>query len=108
MDINCRKLNCKHNKKCVCTAKGIKIDNETTCKTYILDSNKKVEDLSKTMFSKTPDYENFRHIKDADIECNAHCIFNKKGKCLANGIIILDNKKAICGTFIQKTKNKQV
>ena len=103
MDINCRKLNCKHNKKCVCNSKQINIDDCSVCQSYDCDKSKPIEDLSKIMFTKTPQYENFRHIKDANIECSAHCVFNDKGKCLANGIIIIDDKKnALCGTLIKR------
>lgn len=104
MDINCRKLNCKHNKKCVCMAKSVDIVGSTICKTYAEDVDKEVNDITKTMFVKTPKYENFRHIKKANIKCCASCMFNKNGKCLANGIIVLTGaNKPICGTFISAT-----
>lgn len=109
MDINCRKLNCKHNKKCVCMAKSVDIVDSTVCNTYEEDTSKEVHDITKTMFVKTPKYENFRHIKKANIECCAPCMFNRNGKCLANGIIVLTGKKnPICGTFIcsKKRENK--
>ena len=107
MDINCRKLNCVHNKKCVCTAKKIDISNKSQCKSYVEDKDKPVDDLSKIMFKKTPEYENFRHIKNANIDCKISCMFNKGGRCLANGIIVLDDKETpICGTFIKKSKSK--
>ena len=107
MDINCRKLNCVHNKKCVCTAKKIDISNKSQCKSYVEDKDKPVDDLSKIMFKKTPEYENFRHIKNANIDCKISCMFNKGGRCLANGIIVLDDKETpICGTFIKKSKTK--
>ena len=107
MDINCRKLNCVHNKKCVCTAKTINIDKNSICDSFVEDKDKPVEDLSKTMFQKTPEYENFRHIKDANIECYTHCIFNKEGKCLANGIIVLDgDETALCGTYLKRVDKR--
>lgn len=106
MDINCRKLSCVHNKKCVCTAKKIEIDKRSECATYIVDKDKPVEDLSKIMFKKTPEYENFRHIKKANINCHVGCMFNKNGKCLANGIIVLEGENCpLCGTFINKSTN---
>ncbi len=109
MDINCRKLNCVHNKKCVCTAKTINIDKCSICDSFVEDKDRPVEDLSKTMFQKTPEYENFRHIKDANIECYTHCIFNKEGKCLANGIIVLDGdgETPLCGTYLKKVDRKR-
>ena len=108
MDINCRKLNCKHNNKCVCMAKGVCIENHTNCDTYEEDKEKKVHDITKTMFVKTPKYENFRHIKKANIKCSAPCMFNKLGKCVANGIIVLaGDKTAICGTYICDTKKQK-
>ena len=104
MDINCRKLNCVHNKKCVCCAKKLDISEKSFCQTYRKDESKKVEDMSKKMFSQTPEYENFRHIKKANIFCKINCMFNENGKCLANGIVILDgNETPICGTFIESS-----
>ena len=108
MDINCRKLNCKYNNKCVCMAKGVGIACSTVCDTYEEDTEKEVHDITKTMFQKTPKYENFRHIKKANIECCAPCIFNKSGKCVANGIIVLTGEKnPICGTYLCNGKCRE-
>lgn len=105
MDINCRKLNCKYNNKCVCMAKGVCVAGSTVCDTYEKDAEKEVHDITKTMFQKTPKYENFRHIKKANIECGAPCMFNRAGKCVANGIIVLTGEKnPVCGTYLCDSK----
>jgi len=64
MDIKCRKLTCKHNKNWVCMAKGVEIEKNTNCKTFENDVKKQVKDNTKTMFTQTPEFENYRHIKD--------------------------------------------
>lgn len=105
MDLKCRKTICKHNDKYACNAKTILIGDKTECTTYEKDSQKKVEnlqDVSKTMFEAAPELSKYRHNRDCDIKCTAKCLFNKEGKCNANGITVLEGKAdGICGTFIE-------
>lgn len=105
MDLKCNKTMCLYNKKYCCYAKEITILKETECGTYEKDQDKNpkdLQDVSKDMFEAAPDISSFRHIKDIKVNCKANCIFNNEGHCKANGITILENKKAgICGTFVE-------
>lgn len=106
MDLKCRKTICKHNDKYACMAKTILIGDKTECTTYEKDAQKKVDklqDVSKTMFESAPELSKYRHNQDCNIKCTAQCLFNKEGKCHANGITVLEGKAdGICGTFIEK------
>lgn len=106
MDLKCRKTTCKHNNKYACMAKTILVGKKTDCETFEKDPCKDKDDLqdvSKTMFESAPDLHPYRHNKECDINCNAECLFNKNGKCKANGITVLCGKTdGICGTYIKK------
>lgn len=107
MDLKCRKLDCVNNDRYSCTKKGINISKDTECKSYEKAKELKPEqkqDVSKTMFEKKPKIASYRHNKDVDIECKAKCLFNREGKCLANGITIQNTapKEADCITFIKQ------
>lgn len=106
MDLKCNKTCCCHNDKYCCCAKEILIGSRTDCKTFEKDSNKtpeKLQDVSKDMFESAPDIKSFKHTKDVKINCNASCIFNKDGKCNANGITVLEGSSdGICGTFVKE------
>jgi len=49
-----------------------------------------------------------KNIKDVPLACLArNCLYNKTGKCCANGITVIDSEtaeyeEAECATFIQK------
>lgn len=101
MDIKCRKLTCKFNDNWVCMAKEIEIEKDTQCSTFTF-TEKEVEDNTKHIFSKTPIYKNYRHIKDINLKCNADCFFNINGECMSNGITIICSKNPICGIFLKK------
>lgn len=102
MDIKCRKLTCEYNDNWVCKAKAIDITSKTVCETFVA-IEKEVKDNTKDMFTIAPIYENYRHIKDVKLGCNAKCFFNKNGECMSNGITVLcGTTKPICGTFLKK------
>ena len=103
MNFSCRKLKCEHNCNCVCKLKNIEISHNLDCKMHKED-NKKVEDKTKTMFDKVPEFSNFVHHEEVKISCSAQCIFNTNGQCMANGIIVNETKpdNAICVTFLKK------
>lgn len=107
MDLKCRKLDCVNNDRYSCTKRGINISKETECKSYekskTLGENQK-QDVSRDMFSKKPDIHPYRHNKTVDIECKAHCLFNREGKCFANGVTIQNTapKEADCITYIKQ------
>ena len=103
MDIKCRRTTCEFNKGHTCFSPSVKITNNAECKTFEKEETSLEElDLSKTMFKSAPEYENSRHIKNVALNCKASsCLFNHDGKCLANGITVVDqDEKSRCGTFI--------
>lgn len=105
MDIKCRRTSCEHNKGHTCFALGVDITNHAICKTF--EEQKFCDydelDFSKHMFEVAPEYENSRHIKNVCLNCEAKkCLFNKNGKCRANGITIIDDdEKSRCSSFIE-------
>ncbi len=113
MDLKCKKTTCKYNNKYSCHAKNILIGTSTECTTYekAIKLPDKIVDASKTMFEAAPEIEPYRHIKDVKVGCNAKiCLFNKDGRCNANGITVLEGKEGYCGTFIKEkglNKNKK-
>ena len=106
MDLRCNKTNCKHNCKYCCTASEVHISRDTDCRTFDKDYAKtaqKLQDVSRDMFELAPEIKNFASDRKMCVFCNAHCLFNKMGKCNANGINVLENnKKGYCGTFIEE------
>ncbi len=103
MDIRCRKTGCKFNDRYTCKAKEILIKRNMECGTY-LKGDKPPVDKTKWLFSETPpQYAPQRDSSTIGIGCNAHCLFNKNGKCVANGITLNDLKeKPLCMTFLEK------
>ena len=86
VDLKCFKEDCRYNKSCNCHAKGIDINNITTCSTFEHSQNphKHEEDRIPQAL--------VRH--NTITRCNTCCLFNNDGKCTANGItIILENVK---------------
>ena len=106
MDIRCNKTNCKHNKNYACKAKEIHIAKNTDCKTFDKDvqkSKSNLQDVSRDMFEVAPQIENFSHSDKLCVDCFARCLFNKQGKCNANGITVVEtDTKGYCGTFIEE------
>ena len=102
MDIRCRKTTCKYNDKYTCKAKGILIKKNVECSQY--ENTKPAVDKTKWMFSENPPiYAPQRNSSTIAIDCNAHCLFNNDGKCVANGITLNDIKeKPLCMTFLRK------
>lgn len=104
MDIKCRRTTCEHNRGYTCCACNVDIDNNAICKTYEYNQKENEElDLSKNIFESAPEYANSRHIRNVSLYCNAgKCLFNKEGKCQANGITVIDdNETSACATFIE-------
>lgn len=51
-----------------------------------------------------PEYAPQRDSKTMDIGCKAHCIFNKEGECIANGITVnAIAEKPYCMTFVNRS-----
>ena len=103
MDIRCRKTSCKYNDKYTCKAEEILVKKNVECGMYE-KGNKLVVDKTKWMFTDSPPkYAPQRDSATIGIGCNAHCLFNNKGKCVANGITLNDiHEKALCMTFLRK------
>ena len=105
MDLRCNKTICKHNKNYSCTASEVHIARNTDCRTFDRDykkNQKQLQDVSRDMFEVAPAISEYSHKDRLCVECNAHCLFNRMGKCNANGITVLDDKQnGYCGTFIE-------
>ncbi|MEG1751465.1 MAG: hypothetical protein RR140_00345 [Clostridia bacterium] len=101
MNICCRKTQCAFNKDFVCQKKGICINNTLNCLSFKKDGSK-APDTTLNILEKPPKYSASRHIQKMNLECKAHCLFNEKGKCNANGITINSiNEKPFCITFLK-------
>ncbi len=103
MDIRCRKTTCKFNDKYTCKAKEILIKKSLICEKFE-KGDRPAEDKTHHIFSDIPpEYAPQRDSKTIDIGCQAHCLFNSNGKCVANGITLNDLKeKPLCVTFLRK------
>lgn len=106
MDLRCNKTNCKHNKNYSCMAKEVHIAKNTDCRTYDRDFTKtpnNLPDVSRDMFEVAPEIASYKHDNKMNVKCNAKCLFNKDGRCNANGITVLEKKNdGVCGTFIEE------
>ncbi len=104
MDLRCRKTTCKFNKDLTCMAKNVGITQKLVCKTFELDKGKEEQDFSKLIFSENPPkIADYRHLRDVCLKCNAKCLFNNEGCCLANGITINASlqKEPKCMTYLK-------
>ncbi len=103
MDIRCRKLKCKYNDHFTCKAKGITVKENIICSRFEPDETKQQIDTSKDLFERIPKYSPQRDSKTLEINCEANCLLNHDGKCVANGITVNDYRaKPYCLTFIKK------
>lgn len=101
-DLKCKRVGCKFNDSCNCTAKNVKVTSSTKCETY-----EPSEDHKKT-------HENLENIeeitrppirKNINVGCDAKCIFNENTTCTANGITVQtceDRTCPNCMTFMPK------
>ena len=104
MDLRCRKTNCKFNHNLTCTAKDIKISEKTVCMDYTLERGKGSIDFSKMIFTENmPKIDDYKHLKDMCLKCDAKCLFNCETHCIANGITInmSSNDTPKCMTFMK-------
>ena len=95
IDLKCKCTNCTHNHFCNCEADNIMVTKGTRCETFT------------PSFSKTTEYadEILEPLvrKSVDVDCNAPCLFNKQGTCIANGITIsIGDNKAKCESFLKE------
>ncbi len=102
MDIRCRKTICKYNDRYTCRAKDILVDNKVICSTYE-KGEESVQDVTKHLFEREPDFAPQRDSKTIDIKCKANCLFNHNGKCVSNGITLNSIKeKPYCVSFLKE------
>ena len=97
-DLKCGMKNCRFNKGYCCCAKEVDIGHGTDCTTYDPDFTK-----NRTLFEAGADFEKADYSVDTRVLCGAECIFNREGKCIANGITVMGqgNSDASCLTFIK-------
>lgn len=103
MDLRCRKVSCKFNKDLTCQAKSIEISSKLECKQYVKREDKYLKDFSREIFTENPfKVADYRHLKDMNLTCKAKCLFNKEGRCIANGITVNESpsKMPKCITFL--------
>lgn len=108
MDVRCRKTTCEYNRTHSCFAKNILVTKEIKCGTYHVDEKAEIKkenknnDMSKTFFQEPIKDSPHRSRKTIEIGCKAHCLFNDKGVCKANGITVNDLGSPFCISFLYK------
>lgn len=103
MDIRCRKGYCKFNDRFTCRAKEIVVDRDVVCSMYQKDEEKPVQDVTKNMFEKEPDFCPQRDSKALSIKCRADCLFNHNGVCVSNGITLNSiQERPYCVSYLKK------
>ncbi len=96
VDLKCKCGKCEHNSNCNCYARCIMVGASAECKTY-----QKSKDENKTEYSDEIVQPLVR--PSVEVMCRANCLFNKQGKCKANGISVqIDNNNVECSTFLPK------
>ena len=96
-DLKCKRKKCVYNKNSNCTAKDVKVADDTACKTYAPSNEAEVGEIEK--IGQPP----IR--KDICVSCKAECLFNESGNCIANGITVQtcdDISQPNCCTFEPK------
>lgn len=98
-DLKCGLKGCKYNKGYCCCSKEINVDCNTDCTTYAPDENKR-----KSLFEAGDEFARADYSVDTTVSCGADCVFNKDGRCVANGITVMGegDSEATCLTFIKK------
>ena len=93
IDLKCKCGKCEFNENCNCKANAIQITSSSRCATYTPSAdNSKADEIAQPLVRQS-----------VEILCDAKCLFNKSGKCLANGISILrEDNSAECGTYLPK------
>ena len=96
VDLKCKCGKCEFNDHCNCYARHIIVTRTSKCGTFTPSI-----DQSKTEFSDEIAQPLVR--PSVEVLCQAKCLFNKQGKCLANGISVMaDSNSAECGTYLPK------
>ena len=93
--LRCKRFDCKYNKNFNCEARNIMVTEHACCKTFEKDKHK-TEAPQNLVPQKMLQ-------RNTDISCESACIFNEEGKCIANGITIIEKAKAPhCVSFMPK------
>ena len=97
-DLKCGLKACRFNKGYCCVSKEIDVNNHADCKTYSPDENKR-----RLQFEAANEFVPANYSVDTKVGCSADCIFNKDGKCISNGITVMNREPqdASCLTFIK-------
>lgn len=98
-DLKCGLKSCRHNKGYCCCSHDITVDENSDCKTFSPDENKRT-----SLFEAGGDFVPADYSVDTKVECTADCLFNRDNNCYANGITVMGEGKtqAACLTFIKK------
>lgn len=96
IDLKCKLTDCKYNKNSDCSAKEISVESEAICSSY--------EKVDKEEPKDAIPMPAVRH--NTSVNCEARCLFRKNGKCIANGITVVDETgkkiEASCSTYMPK------
>lgn len=97
VDLKCKCVQCCHNSHCNCKADLIRIKHDTKCSTFEeADTKPTPEEYADEIFQPL-----IR--QDVDVTCDANCLFNTRGKCVANGITVMhEHGKINCSTFLPR------
>ena len=97
-DIKCALKECKYNRGYCCCSKQISVSASTDCTTYSPDEKKK-----RSSFESSNEFTKANYSVDTFVSCSAPCLFNRDGKCYANGITVSTEKNSVsCLTFVKK------
>lgn len=99
-DLKCGLRVCKFNKGYSCVSRQISVNGNADCTSYDPDERKR-----RIQFEAANDFVPANYTVDTKIGCGAECIFNREGKCVANGITVMSRASddASCLTFIKKS-----
>ncbi len=97
-DLKCGLKECKFNKGYCCCSKEIEVSSYTDCLTYT-----PIESKRASTFEAGEDFTPANYSVDTAVACSAKCIFNRDGKCISNGITVMNqgSDEAVCLTYVK-------
>lgn len=100
-DLKCGLKACRFNRGYCCCSKEIEVNASADCTTYAPDERKRTAD-----FEAGSDFTKADYSVDTAVACDADCVFNGGGKCVANGITVMREEEtpAACLTFMPRLK----
>ena len=110
MEIRCKKGDCEHNTGSSCKARAIKIENGTAaCETYTHDTDKENIVIKNGNIFEAAKNIAPKNTNNVPLKCAAKkCLYNREERCIANGILVIDNQSstceadAACATFVEE------